>query len=307
MIPVNPDLMAAKNVANWNTPGSIQLLKSMLRTLASFLFFLSIYPSPAAADSDSDSSASTDSARVFLFSDVDWQALNPARGDMSPRAGTLWGNRNAEVSTGFLAEFKDGFSSPPHIHNVTYRAVVIAGNIHNDDPEAEDLWMGPGSFWTQPSGESHITSAQGEYNLALVEIDHGPYLVKSPSESFDNGERPINIHASNLVWLPYVSTQGQVPEIQVAYLWGKHKEGASRGIFLKFAPDFATQLKVAGNEFHGVVIQGVLNHAASKRPLTPGSYFGSKQNTMHKVVSGSESETIIYIRTNNQLDMEIRN
>lgn len=33
-----------------------------------------------------------------------------------------------------------------------------------------------GSFWTQPSGEVHITAAKGEENIAYVEIDSGPDL-----------------------------------------------------------------------------------------------------------------------------------
>ena len=82
-----------------------------------------------------------DSREVVLTSEVKWEQLNPARGDKSPQAGTLWGDRKGPVPTGFLAKFVDGFSSPPHIHNATYRAVVISGSIHNDDPEAVDMWM----------------------------------------------------------------------------------------------------------------------------------------------------------------------
>ena len=138
--------------------------------------------------------------KVLLSSEIVWEKLNTARGDQSPQAGTIWGDRKGTEATGFLAKFVDGFSSPPHIHNVTYRAVVINGLVHNDDPQAENMWMSPGSFWTQPVGESHITSAKGEENIALVEIDNGPYLVKPISEAFDKGERPINIDASNVVW-----------------------------------------------------------------------------------------------------------
>ncbi|PWJ58144.1 uncharacterized protein DUF4437, partial [Dyadobacter jejuensis] len=94
--------------------------------------------------------------KVVLSSEIVWEKLNPARGEQSPQAGTIWGDRKGEIATGFLAKFTDGFSSPPHIHNVTYRAVVIKGMIHNDDPKAENMWMKTGSFWTQPVGESHI-------------------------------------------------------------------------------------------------------------------------------------------------------
>ena len=36
--------------------------------------------------------------------------------------------------------------------------------------------MPAGSFWTQPAGEVHITSARGQETIAYVEIDEGPYL-----------------------------------------------------------------------------------------------------------------------------------
>lgn len=66
-------------------------------------------------------------ATVLPTDQVKWEPLNPARGDASPRAGTLWGDRKGRGPTGFLVRFKQGFASPPHIHNVTYRGVVIEG------------------------------------------------------------------------------------------------------------------------------------------------------------------------------------
>lgn len=74
---------------------------------------------------------------VVSYDNIDWGALNPARGDESPRAGDLWGDRTGEGATGFLVRFDQGFSSPPHIHNVTYRGVVIRGEVHNDDTKSE--------------------------------------------------------------------------------------------------------------------------------------------------------------------------
>ncbi|MFC4992892.1 DUF4437 domain-containing protein [Rubritalea tangerina] len=97
---------------------------------------------------------------VVTAAQVSWGALNPARGDKGPRAGALWNDRTTKKPSGFLVRFSDGFSSPPHIHNVTYRGVVISGQIHNDDPEATEMWMPPGSFWTQPAGEVHVTSGK---------------------------------------------------------------------------------------------------------------------------------------------------
>lgn len=244
--------------------------------------------------------ASTEKNRVVLASEVQWEPLNPARGDQSPRAGTLWGDRNAEVPTGFLAKFVDGFSSPPHIHNVTYRAVVISGGIHNDDPQAVPMWMSAGSFWTQPAGEAHITAARGTENVALVEIDQGPYLVRPPGDAFDNGERPVNVEASNLVWVD--QGPGAGAGARVAYLWGSLDDGAWNGTFLKLPAGFSGRLGTHGTTFHAVVIQGTVKyHGAEVSRLIPGSYFGSSDPSEHRITSDGES--VLYIRTNGPYEL----
>lgn len=141
---------------------------------------------------------------VVMASEVEWTYLNPARKDKAPMAGNLWGDRNEEGATGYLLKPKDGFQSPPHIHNVSYRAVVINGLLHNDDPAAEFMWMPKGSFWTQPKGQIHITAAKGEAPMAYVEIDKDPYLVLPTKEAYLSQLRPLNVYRSNLVWLDAV-------------------------------------------------------------------------------------------------------
>lgn len=236
---------------------------------------------------------------IVLASEVNWEPLNPARGANSPRAGTLWGDRNSKVPTGFLAKFSDGFSSPPHIHNVTYRAVVISGLIHNDDPDAAKMWMPAGSFWTQPKGEVHITAAKGSNNVALVEIDHGPYRVLPPAKAFNNTERPINIDASNVVWTNPAGIKASGNVVEVAYLWGNLFNSQSYGSLLKLPAGFSGELQSNGDTFRAVVITGQLRYRADgEKVLDPGSYFGSSGKTIHKVAASPRAETIIYIRTN---------
>ena len=246
-----------------------------------------------------NSPCTADSVEIVLASEVEWEQLNPARGEHSPKAGTLWGDRKGTVPTGFLAKFVDGFSSPPHIHTVTYRAVVISGGIHNDDPEAAKMWMQPGSFWTQPKGEVHITAAKGSDNVALVEIDRAPYLVRSFKEAFDSGEKPINVDASNIVWVdtPQASASGH--GAKVAYLWGSMEEGQSNGTFIKLPPGFAGEIHSSGSTFRAVVIKGQPRYLGDDvKILEPGSYFGSKGETVHRLSSDAGSESVIYVRTN---------
>ncbi len=244
--------------------------------------------------------------KVLLSSEIEWELLNPARGDQSPQAGTIWGDRKGEVSTGFLAKFVDGFSSPPHIHNVTYRAVVIKGFIHNDDKNAKNMWMTPGSFWTQPEGESHITSAKGKENIALVEIDHGPYLVKPTSEAFDNGERPINIDISNLVWLNSDKTNwvASNSKAEISFLL-QNKDNDLKSLFIKLPKRYNGTIETNGTVLHSVVIKGLINYKIPQsqeiKVLDAGSYFGSTDKSIHTVLNNTERDIIIYIRTNGVL------
>ena len=245
--------------------------------------------------------------KVVLSTEINWEALNPARGDKSPKAGTLWGDQKGEVATGFLAKFVDGFSSPPHIHNVTYRAMVIKGLIHNDDPHADTMWMRPGSFWTQPAGEPHITAAKGQENIAYVEIDSGPYLVKPIDEKFDDGEKPINIERDNLVWLDASETKlirssrsESGPEI--AFLW---ESKDLKGYLVKLPSEFNGEIVSTGQTFHGILIEGVLTYRLPQtqelKELDPGSYMSSKGSSRHPITSVKGTECIIYIRTDGSL------
>lgn len=245
-----------------------------------------------------------ESHELVLASDVEWEQLNPARGDKSPQAGTLWGDRTGTVPTGFLARFVDGFSSPPHIHNATYRAVVISGSIHNDDSDAAEMWMPAGSFWTQPKGEVHITAAKGTTNITLVEIDRGPYLVLPVEEAFDGGERPINLDASNVVWVDPPGMPASANGPKVAYLWGNLQDGQSNGTFVRLPAGFTGRIHSHGSIFRAVVIKGQPQYLENDvKTLQPGSYFGSKGETVHPLSSKQGGESTIYIRTDGRYEV----
>ncbi len=247
--------------------------------------------------------AAEPSNEVILASEIKWTPLNPLRGDKSPKAGTLWGDpdRKFPVATGFLVQFADGFSSPPHIHNITYRGVVISGLVHNDDPNAAKMWMPAGSFWTQPAGEVHITAAKGPTNVAYIEIDKGPYLVLPPKEAFDRGERPINIDSSNIVWVDSPGAPASANGPKVAFLWGNLQDGQLNGTLVKLPAGFAGKINSHGSTFRAVVIKGQpqyqLPGKTDVKNLKPGSYFGSKGESVHQISSQAEEECIIYVRS----------
>ncbi|TNE51855.1 MAG: DUF4437 domain-containing protein [Deltaproteobacteria bacterium] len=239
---------------------------------------------------------------VVPASKVKWEKLNPKRGDKSPKAATLWGDRKGPVPTGFLVKFVDGFQSPPHIHNVTYRGVVIHGLVHNDDPKAANMWMPTGSFWTQPKGEVHITSAKGSTNVAFIEIENGPYLVLPIKKAFDSGERPVNVDPSNFVWLNSTNTSWlSVQGPSVAHLWGKPQSRHLNGSLLSLPAGFRGVLRSQASLLRSVVIQGKLKYQAGEKAsalvLEPGSYFRSKGNgALHRMTCQGKQACLVYVR-----------
>lgn len=241
------------------------------------------------------------SSKVVAFSEVKWGYLNPLRGDKSPGAANLWGDRTSQSATGMLVRFNEGFSSPPHIHNVSYRGIVIKGLLHNDDPSADEMWLPAGSFWTQPAGEAHITAAKGVENLAYIEIDHGPYLVKPVEKAFDNGQKPVNVDpsnlfwldASNLTWFKWSGEKSQTPE--VAFLWGSNMNDQLNGLMIKFPAHFSGHIISQSDVFKAVMIQGKLTYGELEG-LKPGSFFESQGRVKHPIIVNDKG-TIIYIRT----------
>ncbi|MGC6467906.1 MAG: DUF4437 domain-containing protein [Akkermansiaceae bacterium] len=240
---------------------------------------------------------------VVKASDVPWGALNPARGDKGPRAGALWNDRTKKSASGFLVRFADGFSSPPHIHNVTYRGVVLSGLIHNDDPEAEEMWMPPGSFWTQPAGEVHITAAKGQDAMAYIEIDEGPYLVLPKEEAFDKGERPVNVDPSNLVWLSRSETtwiEGEGKESpEIAFLWGKPVEGAKNGSFLRLPKGFVGELTSKEGVLRGVMVKGAMKSSvggAKDQAFEAGEYFSVEGKETVRISTGEDGGVTVYLQ-----------
>ncbi len=283
---------------------SLKLVPLVLASAA----FAATAGSQVPSDGDAPEHAAEATSEVVLTSEVEWEPLNPARGDRSPQAATLWGDRSGSVPTGFLVRFVDGFSSPPHLHNVSYRGVVISGLIHNDDPDAAAMWMPAGSFWTQPKGEVHITAAKGGTNVAYIEIEEGPYLVLPTEQAFDSGERPVNVDPSNLVWLDASSTtwadqtgtQAVANGAKVAFLWGEPQSDQPNGTLVRLPGGFDGKIHSNGSSIRAVVIQGRLQFqlpgVADVRIMEPGSYFGSRGDSVHHLASKAGEECILYVR-----------
>jgi len=160
-------------------------------------------------------------------------------------------------------------------------------------------------FWTQPKGHVHITAAQGNSALAYIEIEAGPYLVRSKEQAFDSGERPVNIDKSNIVWLSPDNlnwSQTSNPRAQIAYLWGKPGQYSLSGYLLKLPTGFEGKIKTS-EDFKAVVIKGTPTYQSkhySAQKLTAGSYFDSQGDALHQLGSNNDTEILLYIRASGE-------
>mgnify|MGYP001177698487 CR=1 FL=1 len=250
--------------------------------------------------------ANQENFRVVSAEELNWGYLNPARGDKGPSAADLWGDRTKDMPAGILLKFPKRFSSPPHVHNISYRGIVIDGELHNDDPSAANMWLPTGSYWTQPAGEVHITAANDKQSVAFIEINTGPYLVKSPQNAFDNGERPFNMHTKNSVWSDIVAKESMTKTgVKITYLWGSLEEGEFRGALLKFPPGVSAALSSKANTLHAVLIKGKIAYQtqSSLKALKPGSYFGSNGLHAHQLSFNDDDESLIYVRSDGEFDI----
>ena len=277
-------------------------MKSITTTLVTLLLSVTAFAQTPTTDVRKSKN------EVVTADNVEWGWLNPLRGDKSPAAGKLWGDRTKNEPAGFLVKFKKGFSSPPHIHNITYRGVVIKGLLHNDDENAEKQWLPAGSYWQQPAGEAHITAADAEDNMAFLDIQEGPYLVKPTSEAFDNGEKPVNVDKTNLVWLNAndIEWVSEKSNVETAFLWGSHEKNQLRATLLKLPAGFKGKIKNLSPNFRAVVISGKVTHQFSKKDdenvLEPGSYFGAEEKASPRL--STDTETVIYIRSNGKFKIK---
>ena len=245
-------------------------------------------------------------SEVVSVDELQWGYLNPARGSKGPAAADLWGDRTQDTASGILLKFPQGFESPPHIHNVTYRGVVILGALHNDDPAANKTWMPTGSFWVQPAGGVHITAANGDENIAFIEIDRGPYRVQPTTDAFDAGQAPVNVDVSNIAWssLSKANTADDTGA-EIAHLWGEHAAGEPSGVMLKLPAGFRGEILATGEKWRAVVIQGSPSYQGEIGPqdLPPGSYFGSSAEFRHRLAANKEEPVTLYVSSNGLLQV----
>ena len=250
-------------------------------------------------------SAAAPAYSVALACEAEWQQLNPKRGDKSPKAATLWGDRDGPGPSGFLLRPVDGFSSPPHIHTAYYHGVVITGTIHNAEPSAEERFLPTGSFWTQPIGGVHITACRGDC-LAYIEMEGGYDVLPVENASDDIDEETV-VDASKIAWTDPPGQPGSADGARVSVLWGDPQDDHPNGTLVELEAGFVGTMRGHGSEFHAVAIRGHHKYrnsnSSEERSLDPGGYFGSSGEALHHVSCEVGQDCILYVRSEGGIDL----
>ena len=167
----------------------------------------------------------------------------------------------------------------------------------------------PVRFGLSQREKIHITSSRGA-GIAYIEIENGPYLVLPTEEANDNGERPINVISSNMVWLdasstsrikqPATGASGE-KDPEIVFLWGKPEKDQLNGTLVKLPAEFDGELQSQGARLQAVVIHG---HSKLKRPngsnfktLEPGSYVSSEGQAKHEILCEANEGCLVYVRS----------
>lgn len=126
--------------------------------------------------------------------------------------------------------------------------------------------------------------------------------MKPTSEALDNGERPVNVDKTNLVWLNAKDIEwiNEKSKVKTAFLWGSHEKNQLRVTLLKLPAGFKGKIQNLSPSFRAVIISGGLTHQfaknGEKKELNAPSYFGAEENATS--IISAEKETVIYIRSN---------
>ncbi|MDQ3369255.1 MAG: DUF4437 domain-containing protein [Myxococcota bacterium] len=121
--------------------------------------------------------------------DLRFSPLVPEVGDQGPMVAPLWGD--VATASGSFIKLPAGMVSPPHTHSSDYHAVVIKGTVLNYLPgDQAPKELGPGSYYMQPGGGSHITACKAGSECLSYVYSVGTFDVAVAPGAATDGAAP---------------------------------------------------------------------------------------------------------------------
>jgi quercetin dioxygenase-like cupin family protein len=114
-----------------------------------------------------------------------------------------------------------------------------------------------------------------------------------PPEAFDNGEKPVNVDSTNIVWLDASDStwiQGKADgsgagNAEMAFMWGAPEGDSVNGTMVKLPGGFSGTIESDSSSLKIIVIKGQVDLRSRSDPktLTAGGYIGSQGNVSHSL------------------------
>lgn len=200
-----------------------------------------------------------------------------------------------------LGVFGAGAASPPHTHSGSYYGVVLAGDMNNPfGTEASPPSLAPGSFWSVPGDEQHVTACldpDGECTFFFHAADAFDFFV------IDGLTEPRSAEASsvpvaNLVFDDIEGYDG------AATMWGDRATGPHGTILRIEAGEEADDL-IHRHGFGLVPMTGSLTIESddTEADLPVGSLVDAEANSEHELECEGDEDCLVYLFSDGPLDL----
>ena len=242
-------------------------------------------PAPAAPSSSSTAAA-----------DVKWAPFNPEQPD-GPSWVILEGDPTKGAFT-MMAKLGAGFETPLHKHPSGFTGVVISGEVRHGASKDAAQTMGPGTMWTEPADEAHVTACVGDEDCVFVGRMDGP-MAMTPVETPAEAPSLSVVAAADIEYTPVNPEQPQGPGM--ALISGDQTQGAFVAL-AKFPGGMSTPEHVHTAGYVGVVISGQIKDGDGAAK-TAGSYWNNIAQHPHETSCVEGQDCVFFVSMDGAMDM----
>ena len=253
-------------------------------------------PAPEAAAPAPEPEPEAPTSSATAAADVPWAPVNPEQPE-----GPSWVILEGDPSKGaftMMAKLGAGFETPLHKHPAGFTGVVISGEVRHGASKDAAKAMGPGTMWTEPADEAHVTACVGEEDCVFVGRMDGP-MAMTPVDAPSETAKATVVPAAEIAYQPVNPEQPQGPGM--ALLSGDQTQGAFVAL-ARFPGGMITPEHVHTAGYVGVVIAGQIKDGEGAAK-TAGSYWNNAAQHPHETSCVEGQDCVFFVSMDGAMDM----
>ncbi len=214
--------------------------------------------------------------------EMKWTPLVPEAGDKGPMVVALWGDMMSEPN-GFMIKLPAGDKGMLHTHTNDYHGVAITASGAWQDG-GKNHAIAQGTYWFQPGGTAHANTCPGKtpcVGFAHFTAGKFDFAPAKPAKGAKPDPKAVEKPLKSVKWIPFDAKNPKGGAWSLA--WGDMQAGEN-GLFIKLPPGNAEFWHIHKADYHGVLLQGTLDHHESGtegRDLPAGSYWYQPGGNKH--------------------------